>query len=161
MASKVWYWIIFIQILHFNSIFSHQIAKSPFLHRPDFTTKARISRFWPLTSIEVWGQWGYFASELKVIDQGNFTMEDIYLNRTNTWELLILHKYLIKIFLNICVRIPQQWKMWYVPTFHGWLAYFMYFQGKIKFKSLLCFYPVKRTIIWSKVEKTRLGRRTM
>ena len=109
----------------------------------------------------VWGQWGYFASELKVIDQGNFTMEDIYLNRTNTWELLILHKYLIKIFLNICVRIPQHWKMWYVLTLHGWLAYFMYFQGKIKFKSPLCFYPVKRTIIWSKVEKTRLGRRTM
>ena len=148
-------------MLHFNSIFLHQIAKSPFLHRPDFASKAWISRSWPLASIEVWGQWGYIASELKVIDQGNFTMEDIYLNRTNTWKLLILYKYLIKILLDISVRIPQQWKIWHVPILHGWLAYFMYFQGKIKFKSLLCFYPVKRTIIWCKVEKTRLGRRTM
>ena len=64
----------------------------PFCHRPVFTSKAWILTFWPLTSIEVWGQWHYIARISIVIDQGSFHKVDNDLKFTNIWELAHLPK---------------------------------------------------------------------
>ena len=87
MALKGSYLFIFIQISYYNGIFYPQDEYRPFCHWPVFTSKAWILTFWPLTSIEVWGQWHYIVRISIVIDQGSFHKVDNDLKFTNIWEL--------------------------------------------------------------------------
>ena len=92
MALKGSYLFIFIQISYYNGIFYPEDEYRPFCHWPVFTSKAWILTFWPLTSIEVWGQWNYIVRISIVIDQGSFHKVDNDLKFTNTWELAHLPK---------------------------------------------------------------------
>ena len=53
-------------------------------HRPDFTAKPRVYKLWPLSSIQLWGQWNNIGCKLMVIGHVNFHIEDYDLKFTCT-----------------------------------------------------------------------------
>ena len=64
---------------------------------------------------------------LLVIDQGKFHKVDNNLKFTNTLELLIFILVSDINFFELCVRIPQLWKIPYIPTLPAQLDNFVYF----------------------------------
>ena len=81
---------LFLFKYHIAMVFSNlRLLRSHFSRDLILLQNSRILTFRPLASIEVWCQWHYIVSKLKVIDQSNLTMEDFDLKFKNIWELLV------------------------------------------------------------------------